>query len=78
MTSPFDLIKDDAKAAYCNGKVIFKTFHAAETTAAKSRARHDAKLQVYKCPICSKFHVGYSMHRRRSMKKVRQHYIEDL
>lgn len=78
MTLPQNLTQEDAAAAYCNGKVIFQTFHQAEKTAVRSRARREAKLQVYKCPICSKFHVGYTMRRKGSMKKVRQHHVEDL
>lgn len=62
----------DSRAAGCDGKVPFDTYHLAAAAAAKRRGkkpRKHKKSKAYRCRHCGLWHLGYSLdHFNRSLR----------
>lgn len=49
---------EDRRASMCAGKEGFRDRRIAEGVARKQNRRKDARVRVYRCPICKLYHAG--------------------
>lgn len=54
MTEPYDPVP----AHSCTGKIAFDSPALAREVAQRSRRKHHAAVQPYRCKHCGKWHVG--------------------
>lgn len=49
----------------CKGKAIYETWHEAKAVMDTLPARSGVVLNVYRCRVCSEFHIGNSRFRKK-------------